>query len=207
MYNKTSYENNLGDDDNNTIGGYDNTTYNTFNPQQQPWTTIQNVLTKAQFIGWGYPGVKRNCMDYCKAQIGIKGYQISNYSATGQTIQMYTAQNGVNKSKVIDGLSYLKYALSKGIPVIVGVDDAPGNPGNADQTTDHFIVIVGMGTDSKGNYFSFFDNASGDANLGASPNNKLYYDSVTGLIQGTSDTPYASGLIYTLTQIRKSKLK
>lgn len=207
IYNKTSYETNLGDDDNNTIGGYDNTTYNTFNPQQQPWTTIQNVLTKAQFIGWGYPGVKRNCMDYCKAQIGIKGYQISNYSATGQTIQMYTAQNGVNKSKVIDGLSYLKYALSKGIPVIVGVDDAPGNPGNADQTTDHFIVIVGMGTDSKGNYFSFFDNASGDANLGASPNNKLYYDSVTGLIQGTSDTPYASGLIYTLTQIRKSKLK
>lgn len=62
-----------------------------------------------------------------------------------------------------------------------------------------------MGTDSKGNYFSFFDNASGDANLGASPNNKLYC--VTGLIQGTSDTPYASGLIYTLTQIRKSKLK
>ena len=207
IYNKTSYETNLGDDDNNTIGGYDNTIYNTFNPQQQPWTTIQNVLTKAQFIGWGYPGVKRNCMDYCKAQIGIKGYQISNYSATGQTIQMYTAQNGVNKSKVIDGLSYLKYALSKGIPVIVGVDDAPGNPGNADQTTDHFIVIVGMGTDSKGNYFSFFDNASGDANLGASPNNKLYYDSVTGLIQGTSDTPYASGLTYTLTQIRKSKLK
>lgn len=207
IYNKTSYETNLGDDDNNTIGGYDNTTYNTFNPQQQPWTTIQNVLTKAQFIGWGYPGVKRNCMDYCKAQIGIKGYQISNYSATGQTIQMYTAENGVNKSKVIDGLSYLKYALSKGIPVIVGVDDAPGNPGNADQTTDHFIVIVGMGTDSKGNYFSFFDNASGDANLGASPNNKLYYDFVTGLIQGTSDTPYASGLTYTLTQIRKSKLK
>lgn len=121
---------------------------------------------------------------------------------------MYTAQNGVNKSKVIDGLSYLKYALSKGIPVIVGVDDAPGNPMAMQiKPPDHFIVIVGMGTDSKGNYFSFFDNASGDANLGASPNNKLYYDSVTGLIQGTSDTPYASGLIYTLTQIRKSKLK
>lgn len=207
MQNKTVYESNLGDDDNNTIGGYDNTTYSTFNPLQQQWTTIQNVLTKSEFIGWGYPGIKRNCMDYAKAQIGIKGYQISNYSATGQTIQVYSSQNGVNKNNVIAGLSYLKYALSKGIPVIVGVDDAPGNPGNADQTTDHFIVIVGMDSDSKGNYFSFFDNASGDANLGASLNNKLYYDSVTGLIKGTSDTPYASGLTYILTQIRKSKLK
>ena len=210
LYNKNLFENSAltsVDENNNIDGGYDTTIYSTFNPQQQIWPTIANVIPLNSFVGWGYPGVKRNCMDYAKAQIGKKGYQISNYGVNGQTIQIYREQTGVNNSNLIAGLSYLKYALSNGIPVIVGVHDAPGHPGNADQSTDHFIVIVGMGSNSNGNYFSFYDNASGNSNIGASPNNKLYYDSSTGLISGTSDAPYANGLTYVLTQIRKSKLK
>lgn len=207
MYNKTIYETSLGDDDNNTTGGYDTTVYDNFDPLQQNWPTIPSIIPVGNFIGWGYPGIKRNCMDYAKAQIGIKGFQISNYGAPGQTYQIYREQTGVNQSNLIAGLSYLKYALSNNIPVIVGVHDAPGHPGNADQTTDHFIVIVGMGSDNSGKYFTFYDNASGSASLGANPNNKLYYNQATGIISGTSETPYANGLIYILTQIRKSKLK
>lgn len=207
MYNKTIYETSLGDDDNNTTGGYDTTVYDNFDPLQQNWPTIPSIIPVGNFIGWGYPGIKRNCMDYAKAQIAIKGFQISNYGAPGQTYQIYREQTGVNQSNLIAGLSYLKYALSNNIPVIVGVHDAPGHPGNADQTTDHFIVIVGMGSDNSGKYFTFYDNASGSASLGANPNNKLYYNQATGIISGTSATPYANGLIYILTQIRKSKLK
>ncbi|WBX99807.1 hypothetical protein [Chryseobacterium gambrini] len=207
MYNKTIYETSLGDDDNNTTGGYDTTVYDNFDPLQQNWPTIPSIIPVGNFIGWGYPGIKRNCMDYAKAQIGIKGFQISNYGAPGQTYQIYREQTGVNQSNLIAGLSYLKYALSNNIPVIVGVHDAPGHPGNADQTTDHFIVIVGMGSDNSGKYFTFYDNASGSASLGANPNNKLYYNQAIGIISGTSETPYANGLIYILTQIRKSKLK
>ncbi|WP_308005220.1 hypothetical protein [uncultured Chryseobacterium sp.] len=207
MYNKTIYETSLGDDDNNTTGGYDTTVYDNFDPLQQNWPTIPSIIPIGSFIGWGYPGIKRNCMDYAKAQIAIKGFQISNYGAPGQTYQIYREQTGVNQSNLIAGLSYLKYALSNNIPVIVGVHDAPGHPGNADQTTDHFIVIVGMGSDNSGKYFTFYDNASGSASLGANPNNKLYYNQATGIISGTSATPYANGLIYILTQIRKSKLK
>ena len=207
IYNKTIYETSLGDDDNNTTGGYDTTVYDNFDPLQQNWPTIPSIIPVGNFIGWGYPGIKRNCMDYAKAQIGIKGFQISNYGAPGQTYQIYREQTGVNQSNLIAGLSYLKYALSNNIPVIVGVHDAPGHPGNADQTTDHFIVIVGMGSDNSGKYFTFYDNASGSASLGANPNNKLYYNQATGIISGTSETPYANGLIYILTQIRKSKLK
>lgn len=59
IYNKTSYETNLGDDDNNTIGGYDNTTYNTFNPQQQPWTTIRNVFNQSTIYRLGLSWSKK----------------------------------------------------------------------------------------------------------------------------------------------------
>ena len=92
--------------------------------------------------------------------------------------------------------------------MIVGVDDQSGSSNPAtDNTTDHFVVIVGMGTDATGKYFTFYDNASGDVTLGASPNNKLYYNPTTGKITGQSQTPYAisSPRNYTITMMRKSK--
>lgn len=208
FYNKTNFDvNNSLEIDNYTSGGFDTNTYSVFNPQQN-WSNISSVIPVSQFVGWGTPGVKRNCMDYAKAQIAKKGYQISAYNAIGQTFQVYTSQNGVNTTNLSQGLSYLKYALSNGIPVVVGVDDAPGHPGNLDSTTDHFIVIVGMGNNSNGNYFQFYDNASGGASQGASPLNLLYYNSTTGIISGSSQTSYGQGqpYPYILTMIRKSKL-
>ena len=142
-----------------------------------------------------------------------KGYQISNYfNSTSQTIQIYTSQSGVNQTELQKGLSYLKDALENGIPVIIGIDNHSGsvNP-NTDNTTDHFVVIVGMGSDSHGKYFTFYDNASGVTpyqNYGANPNNKLYYYPTTGKITGASQTEYAqraSRYDYILTMIRKSK--
>ena len=96
--------------------------------------------------------------------------------------------------------------MGNGIPVIVGVDDKPGsaNP-QTDNTTDHFIVIVGTGSDANGNYFTFYDNASGFASQGTNINNKLYYNPLTGLISGKSQTDYAIFYTYTVTMIRKSK--
>lgn len=146
-------------------------------------------------------------MVYCKEQLKNSGYQISNYGATGQTFQIYKENTGVNNSQLNDGLSYLKYALSNGIPVIAGVDLKSGtstNPGT-DNTTDHFIVIVGMGQDSNGKYFRFYDNATGNQLSGTHEDNKLYYNSATGKISGYSKATYAQGLPYTITMIRKSK--
>lgn len=205
--NKTVFDVESGDISNNTTGGYDSATYSTFNPQQNQWPNIPNVIPVNQFIGWLYPGIKKNCMDYAKAQISIKGYQISNYYESGQTYQIYREQTGVDQNALTQGLSYLKYALTNNIPVIVGIHDAPGHTKNLDLTTDHFIVIVGMGNDSNGKYFTFYDNASGNSSLGANSDNKLYYYSDTGLVKGISKTPYAKGLTYTITHIRKSKNK
>ena len=209
FYNKTEFDKETGDYNNNVEGNYDDTVYDNFDPQQNSWPTIAPIIPREDFIGWGSQGIRRNCMDYAKAQIATKGYQISNYGATGQTFQIYTEQNGVNTNELSKGLSYLTYALSKGIPVIVGVDDAPGSPNpGTDNTTDHFIVIVGMGTDSNGRYFTFYDNASGSESQGAHQANRLYYNPVTGIISGQSNTSYANGAgmhQYIVTQIRKSK--
>lgn len=106
LYNRTALNFNAAEDiNNNTIGGYDTSTYSNFNPQQA-WSNIPAVIPSNQFIGWGAPNIKRNCMDYAKAQIAKNGYQISNFAAAGQTIQIYTEQTGVNTSKLNNGLRY-----------------------------------------------------------------------------------------------------
>lgn len=210
LNNKNPYTdvNTTGDINNNPVGGYDNASYPQFNPQQQ-WPTISNVISTSEFIGWNYSGINRNCMDYAKAQIAGEGYQISNYfNGNGQTIQIYTSQNGVDTQAVENAISYLIYALDNGIPIIVGVDAHSGSPNpQTDNTTDHFVVIVGMGSDANGNYFVFFDNASAHPLMGASKNNKLYYDSNSGLITGESQTGYddSPNHPYIVTHIRKSK--
>jgi len=148
-------------------------------------------------------------MDFAKEQILKRGYRISNYFDEGQTFQIYTEKGGIDYEQLSKGLSYLKYALSKGIPVIVGVDNKSGHPGNLDKSTDHFIVIVGMGTDVKGKYFLFFDNASGSVSQGASNENKLYYNAsnskITGKTQCFSYRNCCTKYDYIITQIRKSK--
>lgn len=71
-------------------------------------------------------------------------------------------------------------------------------------TTDHFVVIVGMGTDEKGNYFHFFDNAS--SYFGTSIENKLYCVCKENKLEGKTDdsSNYGSGYRYTVTSIRTS---
>lgn len=202
---KNGFDSQQGEVDSYTIGNFDNTIIPNFDPNL-PWPVIASVIPTSKFVGWGAPGVSRNCMDYAKAQIKKVGYQISGYFAAGQTFQIFTAQNGVNNNQLIQGLSYIRYALAAGIPVIVGVDDTPGSPNTGtDNTTDHFIVIVGMGTNTTGKYLQFYDNADNELSKGTSSLNLLYYNSATGIIQGTSKADYAQNLTYRLTMIRKSK--
>lgn len=77
-----------------------------------------------------------------------------------------------------------------------------------DGTTDHFVVIVGMGHDDNGNYFSFYDNASGYSEQGTNPENKLYYNEETQQVTGKSQTDYAGNASrhdYILSQVRRTR--
>jgi len=207
------------DPDNNPDGGYDNTVY----PDYQdgtPWPTVPNVISKSNFVIYD----NSDCLVLAKRQIAQLGYTISDYNTPGQTIQAYTEAGGVNSTNTKLAVSYINSALSRGIPVIVGVDGFTSTSthivkkGNlrTDASTDHFIVIVGMGTDSKGNFYEFYDSSTTIKADGTSDNNKLYYNGSTGTISGNTSSQYDNAAKqampghdyyhpYIMTQVRKSK--
>ena len=118
-------------------------------------------------------------------------------------------KKGVQKDQFEQGVLYLKKTLKSGIPVMAGVDDDSG-VANADMTTEHFITIVGMGEDSVGKYFCFYDNAVVERDIGTSSENKLYCQPSVYSLEGTGDL--RNGYIqdtkkkkYLVTQIRETK--
>jgi hypothetical protein len=191
---------------NNDDGDYDTTTYDEWDPNQM-WPTIPLVIPLKDWVGFD----GRDCMELSLAQIAKKGQKISNYfnnlnQVSDQTFQIFKESTGVNSSAFIGGMSYIMSALSRGIPVIVGVDWEAGsrNPGT-DQTTDHFIVLVATGWDNHGYFIRFYDSSTSDRSHGASPNNKLYVDFYSGTIIGYTMSEYNLAVPYQVAQIRKSK--
>lgn len=92
---------------------------------------------------------------------------------------------------------------------MVGVDDDIIIT-NDDMTTEHFVVIVGMGTDSQGKFFRFYDNAIGNTKIGTSEKNKLYCDCKQYKLEGIGDltNSYIQSTLdkkYTVSQIRETK--
>jgi RHS repeat-associated protein len=175
-----------------------------------PWKNISPVIPKNKFVKYD----RSQCFDLAKRQLNVVGYTTkAGYYGTDETTgksttyQVYTEQKGVNKSETVKAIEYLNKALEAGMPVLAGVDNATGDPGNHDKTTDHYIVIVGKGNDEKGNYYSFYDNATANIVTGTNSENKLYYDSETGKITGRSQTNYAQEgeRNYTITHIRETK--
>lgn len=175
----------------------------TFDYDQDPWATISNVIPTSKFVGYE---TNSNCLDLAKRQIARSGLTDLGYSSA---YKIFDAQGGPYPSVAKDGVEYIVTKLQAGKPVMVGVDYQAGpSPGNPDNKTDHFVVIVGMGSDSNGNYFTFFDSGSSFPSKGASSSNKLYYDSITGEIKGQTACTYSDGTAlpqYTVTQIRKNK--
>jgi hypothetical protein len=116
--------------------------------------------------------------------------------------------------RATQGLAKLESYMAAKKPVMVGVSHTLGllfsskdKQGTThyrtinDGTIDHFVAIVGMGSDGKGKYYRFFDVGTTDRGKarGTSPLNRLYYNPATGFYEGTSQ---ATGKKYVLTQLR-----
>ncbi|SFA41240.1 hypothetical protein SAMN04488511_102277 [Pedobacter suwonensis] len=181
-----------------------------FDPfQNGPFPKVTNVIAKDKFVPFRtVNGEAVNCLTLSKEMLAKKGYTCSGYLPSTQTFQTF-GQNGVNLNTTQKAITYLQSALSQGIPVLVGVDAFAGSS-NADNVTDHFVVIVGSGVDPvKGNYFNFYDSSTNNSTKGTSDQNRLYYNSTTGKISGPTQTGYTSqasnpGHDYIVTQVRKS---
>ncbi len=174
--------------------------------QSDGWPVVSSVIPAKLFIK--YDGEPTHCLRLAKQQIGLLGYTVSGYSTTnGRVFRPYNENSNpqVNQSQARKAVKYINNALSSGIPVLIGVDYAPGAPvQNHDNTTNHFVVIVGAGTDANGKYYRFFDSATNQPARGVSLGNKLYYNESTGLISGHTQVGSLSGLTYRVTQVRKS---
>ena len=179
-----------------------------------PPTKLKNigpVIPQSDFIGWNHPGIEENCNAYAREQMSVAGYFVGG-GADKTNINPYNEKTGSNEAEFNKAVDYIKSSLGNGIPVFVGVDDREGAK-NPDKTTDHFIVIVGMGYDEEnGNYFTAYDNATGIEEAGTSDQNRLYVDYENKRIQSKGRFPnfYAihdATRPYTVTQVRQSRKK
>lgn len=184
------------------------------------WNVVSPIIKKEDFIGWGNPTVKNlNCYDYCVKQLNNAGFKLKSpgwsikHIISGSIYQTYLASNvgqmkkGFQEKQFIAGVSYIKRALLARIPVMVGVEHSSGSS-SSDKVTDHYVVIVGMGIDKKGKYFSFYDNSTKYNEIGASAENKIYCNCEEFSLIGTG-SPANSYLHsgygqYIVSQIRES---
>ena len=135
------------------------------------------VLSADSFVTQGSD--RTGCFRACLKMVGKPapphlGVKMAKEAGSGH-VKLPTFDKGV---KTIDK------ALAAGKPIIVGVDDKRGSV-NFDQTTDHFVVIVGSGSDSNGSYYQFFDPGTSHVDKGTHEENRFYMDN-EGLLSGTS---------------------
>ena len=181
-----------------------------------PWRYIAPVIPKNKFIGWGNSpfyqnfikknGIAPQCADYAREQLRVVGVLVGGGSEP-TNMYVYSEKKGANKVVLDKAIKYIKSELESGRPVFIGVDDALNQKIN-EGTTDHFLVIVGMGNDKNGNYFQVYDNASGDVQDGTNSSNKLYHDEKKNIVKGRTNTSYSQRVNpYKLSQVRKNKVK
>ncbi|MDN3672417.1 RHS repeat-associated core domain-containing protein [Flavobacterium branchiarum] len=129
------------------------------------WINYNNNITRTRtFLGFEISRTSKHeqCADYSRLQVeqGANG----NYTAEGSKnrIDMYLKNGGDNsKLDLQKGINVIVKNLKEGKAVMAGIMyDSKKETGNPNTATNHYVTIVGMGTDDKGVYFSYYDNYS-----------------------------------------------
>ncbi len=155
-----------------------------------------------------YPGYGNglDCMGVSKAIL-------SEMLGTWSEVQRYQLYKELNGSVILVGDSkkafeMMNESLEQNIPLLVGVDYKLSSPGNADGTTDHFVVIIGRGYDDSKQqyYYNYIETGRSKdySNDAVSNQNRLYYDEQNGTFTGEK---WNKKDIYKLVQIRPLKKK
>ncbi len=102
--------------------------------------TIEEIIKKPS-----KKGVKHTCLPKQDLNIELKKFKT------------YNLEEGVYIENTVSGIISTITALKNGTPVIFGVNCFPYLiDGNEDSSTNHYIIIVGMGNDGR-NFFSAWD--------------------------------------------------
>ncbi len=190
------------DDGASNNNGIDNSSFELFDTLKRP-PTISDIMGEYNFVERLYS--TENCFEISIKQIFKLGYRVGGWDPGGQTFQVFRRDTGPDKNVALKGVSYMIDALQKKIPIIVGVDYGGISP-NTDSTTNHFVVIVGMGTTASGQiYFRFYDNMTSNPIYGANPLNLLFFNQSTGTLKGIfNGSSKRQTYKYQVSQIRKS---
>lgn len=160
-----------------------------------------------------YPGyVKNECNCLCvakKIMYAILGTG-ANVGSSATAVQLWQDISGTLSLVGVgeDVFNILKRHIEANRPIIVGINHSEGHPGNWDKTTDHFIVVVGMGydADKRQYYFTYIETGYGIDNRSKSCDyeaNRLYYDELEETFCDEKPfDPRRVNRIYTLTQVR-----
>ncbi len=124
----------------------------------EPWQTIYPVLHANNFIGCDYDNsfkIAEGILN--KRAINNNKYTLFSNSGKLEFLQIYEIGTGTFIQNVVNGILYTVKSLEIGIPVIFGVNcqNYPSE-NNSDESTNHHIIIVGMGNDGQ-NYFLGWD--------------------------------------------------
>ena len=163
--------------------------------------TVDQVIEDNQYVGYGETG---DCMASCKKQLAKQNLTISSGYSTN-AVQMYKSGKQGNKVNLDQAYHIINEELEAGNQVIVGLTYTDKQEANkaTDNTTDHFVTLVGRGMDDKGMYFTFFENATGQQSTGTDTQTNRFYIQSDGTLQGSST--WLKGTNSTVTQVRKNE--
>lgn len=149
---------------------------------------------------------KAGCFRRCQEMLESAGYQCVD-PGDESVVQMmkYDSMGVLTVQKdIAKGLPLIDSYLSKGMPIVVGVDWKPGHTGNYDATTDHWVVIVAKTEDNKNICYQYFDPQTSIEDIGTSSENKLCLQS-DGTLIGRYRPESDYDRTYTVTMVRPSK--
>ena len=168
-------------------------------PTQLP--TIRLTFSASNYPGYGN-GL--DCMGVCKV---ILNKMLGSWNEV-QRYQLYKEKTDGSLQLVgnpTTAFEMMNESLEQKKPLLVGIHYRQGSP-NSDETTDHFVVIIGRGYDDNRQqyYYNYIETGryKESANEALSNKNRLYYDVEKGTFSGEKWNKRA---IYNIVQIRQLK--
>jgi len=122
------------------------------------WPNVNSVLFENNFIGGATTLDSANEIIKQPSKKGDNSTCINIDGSHQTTFKLFDIEDGVYIDNVISGISYTRFALTNGVPVIFGVNflNYSESSPEKDVSTNHYVVVVGMGNDGR-NYFHAWD--------------------------------------------------
>ena len=157
-----------------------------------------------KFFGWKAPDVLGS------NESGLANNENCNYLACEQAKEsgakvMKGASNRVLFDNYEAAEDFINTQIEAGYSAAIGVNIPSESKEHNKDGTDHFIAISGRGSDSNGDYFTYWDNATSDAKRGQSSENKLYIKN--GTISGSAKFSNGVKIKYEVLTGQKNKTK